>query len=87
VVPTRLLDLTRLVSRLGRGPMTGIDRVECAYLTHLASRETPLFGLVRSGAGWLLLDQPGCARFAQIATAVAEDTGLPWVAGRPASDR
>ena len=66
MVPTRLLDLTRLVSRLGRGPMTGIDRVECAYLTHLASRETPLFGLVRSGAGWLLLDQPGCARFAQI---------------------
>ena len=68
MVPARLLDLTRLVSRLGRGPMTGIDRVECAYLTHLASRETPLFGLVRSGAGWLLLDQPGCARFAQIAS-------------------
>lgn len=66
MVPARLLDLTRLVSRLGRGPMTGIDRVECAYLTHLASRETPLFGLVRSAAGWLLLDQPGCARFAQI---------------------
>ncbi len=74
MVPARLLDLTRLVSRLGRGPMTGIDRVECAYLTHLASRETPLFGLVRSGAGWLLLDQPGCARFAQI---VSGKVGLP----------
>lgn len=74
MVPARLLDLTRLVSRLGRGPMTGIDRVECAYLTHLASRETPLFGLVRSAAGWLLLDQPGCARFAQI---VSGKVGLP----------
>ena len=76
MVPARLLDLTRLVSRLGRGPMTGIDRVECAYLTHLASRETPLFGLVRSGAGWLLLDQPGCARFAQI---VSGKVALPPV--------
>ena len=74
MVPARLLDLTRLVSRLGRGPMTGIDRVECAYLTHLASAEIPLFGLVRSGAGWLLLDQPGCARFAQI---VSGKVGLP----------
>ena len=74
MVPARLLDLTRLVSRLGRGPMTGIDRVEYAYLAHLASRETPLFGLVRSAAGWLLLDQPGCARFAQI---VSGKVGLP----------
>ncbi|MFZ9198861.1 MAG: glycosyltransferase [Paracoccaceae bacterium] len=54
--------------------MTGIDRVEYAYLTHLASRETPLFGLVRSAAGWLLLDQPGCAHFAQI---VSGKVGLP----------
>ena len=28
----RLLDVTRLVSRLGKGPQTGIDRVEQAYL-------------------------------------------------------
>ncbi len=76
MVPARLLDLTRLVSRLGRGPMTGIDRVEYAYLTHLASRETPLFGLVRSAAGWLLLDQPGCIHFAQI---VNGEAGLPPV--------
>lgn len=74
MVTARLLDLTRLVSRLGRGPMTGIDRVERTYLSHLASRETPLFGLVRSGVGWLLLDQPGCARFAQI---VSGKVGLP----------
>lgn len=67
MVPARLLDLTRLVSRLGRGPMTGIDRVEFAYFSHLCQLETPLHGLVRSAAGWLLLDAPGCRRLAALA--------------------
>ena len=57
--PTRLLDLSRLVSRAGR-PLTGIDRVEFAYLDHLL-RLGPLFGLVRTGFGYLLLDSAGCA--------------------------
>jgi len=57
--PPRLLDLTRLVSRAGR-PFTGIDRVEYAYLRQLL-RTGPLFGLVRSSLGYLLLDQRGCA--------------------------
>lgn len=52
--------------------MTGIDRVEFAYLTHLARLETPLFGLVRSAAGWLLLDGPGCAGLADLARGTAE---------------
>lgn len=56
----RLLDLTRLVSRLGRGPLTGVDRVEFAYLTHLLCLDDPLFGLVRTGAGFVLLDRAGC---------------------------
>ena len=56
----RLLDLTRLVSRLGRGPLTGIDRVELAYLTRFLADEAPFFALVRSAAGFLLLDRPGC---------------------------
>ncbi len=60
----RLLDLTRLVSRLGRGPLTGIDRVELAYLTHLLELDAPLYGLIRSGAGYLLLDRAGCAGLA-----------------------
>lgn len=63
---TRLLDLTRLVSRLGRGPMTGIDRVEYAYLTRFLAEESPLFALVRSSAGFLLLDRSGCQAFWQI---------------------
>lgn len=73
MVPARLLDLTRLTSRLGRGPMTGIDRVEHAYLTRLLSIDTPLFALVRSAAGWLLLDRRGCTDFLRL----AEQPSLP----------
>lgn len=46
--------------------MTGIDRVEYAYLTRLLADDTPLFGLVRSAAGWLLLDRAGCAGLAAL---------------------
>jgi glycosyltransferase involved in cell wall biosynthesis len=60
----RLLDLTRLVSRLGRGPLTGIDRVEFAYLIRFLEDAEPLFGLVRTAAGFLLLDRVGCAGLA-----------------------
>lgn len=66
----RLLDLTRLVSRLGRGPLTGIDRVELAYLTRFMTDETPLFGLVRSAAGFLLLDRHGCADLMALAQGI-----------------
>lgn len=57
--PALLLDVTRLVSRLGSEPMTGIDRVEQAYLEELLSRDAPAFGLVRSAVGFLLLDRHG----------------------------
>ncbi len=59
-----LLDLTRLVSRLGRGPLTGIDRVEFAYLTHFLGLDAAFYGLVRSRAGFVLLDRSGCAGLA-----------------------
>lgn len=55
----RLLDLTRLVSRLGRGPQTGVDRVEFAYLSHLLTLDQPLFGLIRTPLGFMLLDRAG----------------------------
>ncbi|MBE9636741.1 glycosyltransferase family 4 protein [Salipiger mangrovisoli] len=58
--PARLLDLTRLVSRAGRG-MTGVDRVEYAYLDRLLRGPVPLFGLVKTSLGYLLLDGTGCA--------------------------
>ena len=55
--PVRLLDLTRLTARAGRLP-TGVDRVERAYLSHLSARG-PLWGLVRTRLGFLLLDPQG----------------------------
>ncbi|MBU2959690.1 glycosyltransferase family 4 protein [Citreicella sp. C3M06] len=59
ITTARLLDLTRLVSRAGRA-FTGIDRVEYAYLSRLLS-EGPLWGLVRTQMGYLLLNRSGCA--------------------------
>lgn len=57
--PARCLDLTRLISRVGRGPMTGIDRVEFEYLNTLLTIDTPLFGLVNVRPGFALLDRQG----------------------------
>ncbi len=54
-----LIDLTRLVSRQGHATLTGIDRVELAWLSHLLTLETPLFALVRTPAGCLLLPRAG----------------------------
>ncbi len=72
-----LLDVTRLVSRLGRGQMTGIDRVEAAYLAHLLSLQNPLFGLIRTRWGFLLLGQKGCAALQDMAMgAVAQGQAL-----------
>ncbi|MFA8384916.1 MAG: glycosyltransferase [Pelagibaca sp.] len=41
---------------------TGIDRIERAYIDHLIDDPAPLFGLVRTRLGFLLLDKPGCAQ-------------------------
>ncbi|PTE23730.1 glycosyltransferase family 1 protein [Cereibacter changlensis JA139] len=57
--PARLLDLTRLLSRLGQGPLTGVDRVEAAWLDHLLDAPQPCFGLLRTRLGFLLLDRKG----------------------------
>lgn len=65
---TRLLDLSRLVSRLGRGALTGIDRVELAYLQRFLHDDAPLYGLVQTAAGWLLLNKQGCTALHQMVT-------------------
>lgn len=69
----RCLDLTRLISRAGRGPLTGVDRVELAYLTHLLNDDLPLYLLARTALGYLLLDTAG-------ARAIAARLGgaAPW---------
>jgi len=61
-LPARCLDLTRLISRVGRGPMTGIDRVEFAYLRRLLNDPVPLYLLVRTALGYMLLNKDGADR-------------------------
>lgn len=68
-----ILDVTRLISRIGKGALTGIDRVELAYARHLPAAGLPLFGLLRTGAGVLLLPS---ASLAQIC-AWADGQALP----------
>ena len=58
----RLLDLTRSLRRTGR-VATGVDRVEHAYLSHFLTDEVPVFGLIRTGFGYVILDQNGMHAF------------------------
>jgi len=54
------LDVTRLLSRVGRTVLTGVDRVELAYLDHLLGLADPNFRfLCRTTRGFLLLDRRG----------------------------
>ncbi|WP_347266915.1 glycosyltransferase family 1 protein [Paracoccus sp. (in: a-proteobacteria)] len=66
--PEILLDVSRLVSRLGGGPATGIDRVEAEWLAHLQGR--PHLLLCRVRRGQLLLPPEAGAAI------------LRWLAGR-----
>ncbi len=60
-LPAIWLDLTRIVSRTGRGPLTGIDRVELAYLRRLPALTDSLHGFARTATGFVLLDRDGMA--------------------------
>ncbi|MCO6384251.1 glycosyltransferase family 1 protein [Oceanicola sp. 502str15] len=62
--PPRCLDLSRLVSRVGRGPLTGVDRVERAYLDRLLTDDAPLYALIRLPLSYALLDRRGLAALA-----------------------
>ena len=57
----RVLDVTRLVSRVGRGAFTGVDRVERAWLAELLARPAPVFAVLRAAPGYILLDRAGAA--------------------------
>ena len=52
---------------------TGVDRVERAYLTHLAGRREPLFAIARTALGYVLLDAAGAAAIAERAAGA-----VPW---------
>ncbi|UWR22526.1 glycosyltransferase family 1 protein [Sulfitobacter sp. S190] len=68
----RLLDVTRLMRRAGR-IMTGVDRVERAYLDHLLNGKLPLYGLARTRLGYVLVDRDTLAQFA-----AHLDGAVPW---------
>ncbi len=53
----RLLDISRLISRVGRGPLTGVDRVELAYYREFLKRDAPVFFLCRLPKSYALLDR------------------------------
>ena len=59
----RLLDITRLSTRAGR-VLTGVDRVELAYLNKIASDTLPAFAICRTALGFVLLDRAGMQAFA-----------------------
>lgn len=67
-----MLDLTRLVSRAGKMP-TGVDRVERAYLRHLLLLSEPVFGVIRTTLGFVLLDRAGL-----VALSDRFDGNTPW---------
>jgi len=63
------LDVTRLVTRAGRGVLTGIDRVELAYLDHLLTiGGAEARFLLRSTRGYLVLDRRGGALLSDLVT-------------------
>jgi glycosyltransferase involved in cell wall biosynthesis len=76
-----LLDVTRLVSRVGGGPLTGIDRVERAMLRGLLARDVDLHGLCRTAGGFALLPRAGLAALARRLDG-EEPWGRPDVVGR-----
>lgn len=78
--PARLLDLTRLVSRAGHATLTGVDRVERAYLRELMGQPGELYGLVRTASGQALLDRGGIERLVPFIDGQAQ-WGPPDLAG------
>jgi glycosyltransferase involved in cell wall biosynthesis len=55
-VTPHLLDISRLISRVGNGPHTGIDRVELAYFRELLAHDEPVFFLCRLPRSYSILD-------------------------------
>ena len=57
------LDLTRLLSRVGRGALTGVDRVERAYADWVLDTDPDPRFLVRSSRGYVLFGAEGAREF------------------------
>lgn len=61
--PALCLDLTRLLSRVGRGQLTGVDRVERAYADWVLRTDPDPRFLVRSSRGYILFGAAGAQAF------------------------
>lgn len=64
-IPCLWLDVTRLLTRVGRGAMTGIDRVEHAYLREAIAAGCESY-LCRTTRGYLRLDHVGGRRLLEM---------------------
>ncbi len=60
--PVRFLDITRLIGRADGGPLTGIDRVERAYLRALIGSGGDFVLATRTALGWLMVEAPAAPR-------------------------
>ncbi len=78
-VPAIVLDVSRLLSRAGRGTPTGIDRVELAYAQHLITGPAPLSFATSDAAGRFgLLPRDAAAGYvAALAAEWRGDGGVP----------
>ena len=76
-IPNLWLDVTRLLSRVGRGALTGIDRVELAYLE--AALDGPARYFCRTTRGFLLLDRVGGQRLFDMVSGGAPLAQADWL--------
>lgn len=58
----RLLDITRLCSRMAKGFDTGIDRVETAYAQELTVRDDPCLFITRIAGSYAILERQAMQR-------------------------
>lgn len=72
-----ILDMTRLLTRIGRGPLTGIDRVERAWLDALVRWRPDALFLARSGRRLVVTDLVGARDFVAHLEGQGERLRLP----------
>lgn len=61
-----LIDITRFISRIGRGKPTGIDRVEIAYIVELSRRDPDCLAVAKMGQDYVLLRAQDAVRAIRI---------------------
>lgn len=77
-IPGLWLDVTRLLTRIGRGALTGIDRVELAYVKEAIRCGCTHF-ICRTTRGYLLLDQRGAVRLIAMADGSEPAGSADWL--------